>query len=449
MKRRINRYLGILSFFAVWFSLSVSGFAQRIEPNVEEFMRTAIERSHFQGSILIARDGKVLVSKGYGMANAEHAVPNSPHTKFRIGSLSKQFTALAILMLQEQGRLNVQDPMCKYLPQCPESWQRISIHHLLTHTSGIQDIDYIQARIPSMSVANTIERLKDKPLEFTPGKLFSYSSSNYILLGHIIEKASGEQYETFVRRHIFEPLAMNDTGYDDNRRILKNRAAGYSMRGGTLINAAYVEMSIPFAAGGLYSTVEDLYKWDQALYTNNLVSKQSLDAMFTPYKGGYGYGWYIGEQFNRRFISHSGWIDGFHAFIGRFPDDKLTVIVLSNLDSAPVSTIARALAAIDLGIENYTLKERRIVEVDPKTFDTYLGKYELAPNFIITITKEGDKLIGQTDGRPKVELHPESGSQFFVKEYDAQIVFVKDPQGKVTHSVVSINGRTAEAKKIK
>jgi CubicO group peptidase (beta-lactamase class C family) len=433
----------------LWLSLSISNIAQDISHDVDAFMHSAIERSHFRGSILIARDGQVLVSKGYGMANAEHEVPNNARTKFRIGSLTKQFTAMSILMLQEQGKLNVQDSLCKYLPQCPTSWQPLTIHHLLTHTSGIQDVDYTQARVPSMSVANTLERLKDKPLEFTVGKIFRYSSSNYILLGHVIERASGEPYQVFLQKHIFAPLEMKDTGCDDNQRILKNRATGYSLRGGNLINAAHVNMSIPFSAGSLYSTLEDLYKWDQALYTERLVSRPTLDAMFSPGKGNYGYGWYVENQFGSRLISHSGWLDGFHSYILRIPDKHLSVIVLSNLDSTPASTIARALTAITLGMRYSALRERHIIKVNTQALDAYIGEYEVAPNFIISISREAGKLFGQTTGRSRVELLPESESMFFVKEYDAQIVFVKNPAGHVTHSIVGINGRSIEAKKIK
>jgi CubicO group peptidase (beta-lactamase class C family) len=449
MKRKINRCIRALCLAVVWLFLNTSAFAQDIIRNVDAFMHSAIEKSRFTGTILIARDGKVLISKGYGMANAEYEVPNSPRTKFRIGSLTKQFTATAILMLQEQGKLNVQDSLCKYLPQCPTSWQSLTIHHLLTHTSGIQDVDYTQARVASLSVANTLERLKDKPLEFTAGKIFRYSSTNYILLGYIIERVSGEPYQVFLRRHIFDPLEMKDTDYDDNQRILKNRATGYSLRGGNLVHAAYVNMSIPFSAGGLYSTVEDLYKWDQSLYTEKLISRQTLNAMFSPGKGNYGYGWYIENQLGTRFISHSGWLDGFHSFIIRLPDKRVSVIVLSNLDGTPASTIARALAAITLGIKRTTLKERHTVKVNTEAFDSYIGEYEVAPNFIISVSREEDKLFGHTTGRAKVELLPESESMFFVKEYDAQIVFVKNPAGRVTHSIAHINGRSVEAKKIK
>jgi CubicO group peptidase (beta-lactamase class C family) len=449
MKQKINRCIRAVCLGVVWLSLSTGSFAQDVARDVDALMHPAIERSHFRGSILVARDGKVLVSKGYGMADAEHGLPNNPRTKFRVGSLTKQFTAMAILMLQEEGKLNVQDSLCKYLPHCPSSWQPLTIHHLLTHTSGIQDVDYTQARVPSMSVTNTLERLKDKPLEFTAGKIFRYSSSNYILLGHVIERVSGEPYRALLQRRIFGPLEMKDTDYDDERRVLKNRAAGYSLRGGSLVKAARVNMSIPFSAGGLYSTVEDLYKWDQALYTEKLVSKRTLEAMFSPGKGNYGYGWYVENQFDTRAVVHSGWLDGFHSYIVRLPDRHVSVIVLSNLDSAPASTIARALAAIALGISYGTLKERHIVKVNSQAFGAYVGEYEVAPNFIISIRSEEGKLFGHTTGRSKVELLPESESMFFVKEYDAQVVFVKNPAGQVTHSIVRINGRSVEAKKIK
>jgi CubicO group peptidase (beta-lactamase class C family) len=205
---------------------------------------------------------------------------------------------------------------------------------------------------------------------------------------------------------------MKDTDCDDDRRILKNRAAGYSLRSGMLVNASHVDMSIPFSAGCLYSTVEDLYKWDRALYTERLVSRRTLDAMFSPGKGNYGYGWYIERQFGSRVTSHSGWLDGFHSYILRVPDRHVSVIVLSNLDSSPSSTIAHALAAIVLGTRYDTLKERHVVKVTAQLFDAYVGEYEVAPNFIISINKEGGKLFGHWAGRPTVELLAESESVF-------------------------------------
>lgn len=448
MRKAVNRIGRASLLFLIWLLLVAHCPAQQLASQVDEYMSAAIKSSGFSGSILVARDGQVVVSRGYGMANLEDEVPNTPQTRFRLGSLTKQFTAVAILMLQERGALGVQDSICKYLPQCPAAWQPITLHHLLTHTSGIPNSEYTETIKLPMSAANTVERLSNKPLEYTPGRLFRYSNSNYILLGHIIERASGQSYVAFLQEHIFQPLQMTDTGYDNPRRILKHRAAGYSMRGETVINALYIDMSIPYSAGGLYSTVEDLYRWDQALYTEKLLTRKSLAMMFTPFKGNYGYGWYIAEQDGHRFISHSGWLDGFAASFGRYPEDRVTVIILSNLDSAPANTIARNIGAIALGLRHAAPEERRAIKIDSRIYGAYVGRYELAPNFIVTITEEGDRLMGQASGHPQVELFPQSENEFFVKEFDAKIRFVKGDRGQVTHAVVSLNGQDTEAKKL-
>ncbi|HEV7905545.1 MAG TPA: serine hydrolase [Pyrinomonadaceae bacterium] len=422
--------------------------AQDVVTKVDDFLKSTVEKSHFSGAILIAREGRVLVREGYGMANVEHDVPAMPETKFRIGSLTKQFTAAAILMLQERGKLQTQDAICKHLPECLAAWQQITIHQLLTHTSGIPNVDHtVEARAP-MSLAYTLQTFKEQPLEFTPGARFQYSNTNYLLLGYIIESISGRPYDRFLDENIFRPLKMSNTGYDNQEHILKQRAAGYSLRSDQLVNASYVDMSVPFAAGGLYSTVDDLYRWEQSLATETLLSKKSIAAMFTPYKGGYGYGWYVGEQYGRKSLSHGGWISGFAASVARYPDDNLTIIVLSNLDNVPVNTIARHLAGIIFGVKDARLKERKVASVDPRIFDGYVGQYELTPTFLITITKEGDRLMGQATGFPKIELLPASDIEFFVKEFDAQILFVEDGKGTVTHSTLTLNGREARAKKI-
>jgi CubicO group peptidase (beta-lactamase class C family) len=448
MKRAFQRIGRAVLLCSVWLLFTAQAPAQRLASQIDDYVSAAVKRSRFSGSVLIARDGKVLVSRGYGMANREDEAPNTPRTKFRIGSLTKQFTAVAVLMLQERGALSVQDPICNYLPQCPPGWQPITIHHLLTHTSGIRNSDYTEPIELPMSAANTVERLKDKPPEFAAGKVFRYSNSNYVLLGHIIEKASGRPYAAFLQENIFRPLGMTDSGYDDTRRVLRHRAKGYSLRGDAVVNAQYVEMSIPYSAGGLYSTAEDMYRWDQALYTERLLSRNSQALLFTPFKGDYGYGWYVADQGGHRFISHSGWIDGFVASFGRYPDDRVTIIVLSNMDSAPANTIARNLGAITLGLRHEAPEERRAVKVDPKTYDAYVGRYELSPDFIVTVTKEGGRLMGRAAGHPQVELFPESEDKFFVKEFDAKIKFVRSERGQVSYAVISLNGRDTHARKI-
>ncbi len=449
-------------FIALSLSLLVSAFPQtvatvsnqEIASKVDEYMNALYSVKNFGGAVLVARDGKAIVSRGYGLADAELNVPNTAQTKFRIGSLTKQFTAAAILLLQERGKLNVRDGICKYLTaDCPAAWQPLTIHQLLTHTSGIPNItelpDWEAKKTLPATPAQTLARYRDLPLEFKPGEQFKYSNSNYLLLGLIVEKASGASYEAFMKENVFAPLKMADTGIDRAEQILKNRAEGYSRSGETTVNASYVDMNLPFAAGALYSTVEDLLRWDQALYAENFLSRKSLDAMFTPEKNGYAYGIGVGARNNRRLIAHTGGIEGFSSHISRFPDQRATVIVLLNNDNAAASLIAGDLAAILFG-ENYEVpKARREITLDPKIYDAYAGQYEIAPGFVLTVTREGNKLMAQATGQPSAELFPESETKFFLRVVDAQITFEKDASGRVTGLILHQGGRNIPARRIK
>jgi CubicO group peptidase (beta-lactamase class C family) len=325
---------------------------QELSAKVDTYMDGLVKANQFSGSILIARDGHMLLSKGYGMADLEDEVPNTPQTRFRLGSITKQFTAVAILMLEERGKLNVQDSICKYVADCPQAWQAVTIRHLLSHTGGVPNFtsfpDYSKTMTQSTTIDALIARFKDRPLDFQPGERWSYSNSGYVLLGYVIEKVSGKSYEAFMQENIFDPLKMTGSGYDSPARIIKHRASGYQPSGNAMINAPYLDMTIPHAAGALYSTVEDLYLWDQALYTEKLISKRSFDAMFTPVKNGYGYGWGINKQFGLTRIEHGGGINGFATFIARYPEAKAVVIVLSNFAQARTQNIATELAKLAL-----------------------------------------------------------------------------------------------------
>jgi len=449
--------------FALASSFSHNIHAQDVAPKVDEYMNAAVRAGHFSGTILLARDGRPVAGRGYGLANFELNVANTPKTKFRIGSMTKQFTAMSILILQERGRLSASDFICKYIPQCPQAWREITIQQLMTHTSGIHEylrLREFQQRALPLPVATVIEALKTKPLDFKPGETFSYSNSGYYIAGYIIERASGKTYEAFLQENIFKPLGMSDTGYDDFNQVLPNRAAGYSLEaGGKIANAAYLNMSRPFAAGGLYLTVEDLSRWDAALYTERLVSRKSfeaaldssVDASLKSLTGKYGYGWLTVQQAGRRAQVHAGEINGFTSFLARFPEERATVIVLSNFDNMPVETIARDLAAIMFG-EKYELPQaRRAIRVDPRIYDLYAGQYALAlaPTVVFTITTEGGKLTAIVPGQPKVELTPSSETEFFVPGVNAQIKFAKDNNGQITGLVLNQNGRELQAKKIK
>ncbi len=328
---------------------------QHIIFKADTYLSKLAKAKLFSGSVLIARNGTVLVRQGYGEADRQKHLVNTAQTKFRIASLTKQFTAMAILILQAQGKLNVHDRICTYLSNCPTSWQTITIHQLLIHTSGIPDFASFPnfqttQGLPS-SPTQTIARFKNKPLDFQPGKKFSYSSSGYILLGAIIERTSGATYEAFLRDNIFAPLQMVNSGYDHNNGDL---AVGY--RDQTSVPADFIDMTISYATGGLYSTVEDLYRWDQALYTDKLISKNLRDMMFTPFmltsdRSGlhYGYGWGIGKEDNHLLVSHEGVINGFHSVIARYPNDKTVIIILGNRQDMNLFEMRTQIAKIVFG----------------------------------------------------------------------------------------------------
>ena len=331
--------------------------AAEIAQKADVYLRAQERVNGFSGAVLVARDGVPLILKGYGWANAEWEIPNTPTTKFRLGSITKQFTAALVLRLQEQRKLSVHDPICTYVKLCPELWKPVTIHHLLTHTSGIPSYTGLPDYQKTMMVPRTIDQMvavfRDLPLEFAPGEKFKYNNSGYFLLGVIIEKVTEKIYEHALRDEIFTPLGLTDTGYDWSEPLLRHRAAGYTRRGNEVVNAKFLDMQQPYAAGSLYSTVEDLLKWDQALYTDRVLPEPARTAMFTPFKDNYAYGWAIQpadkSTSGHLQIGHGGGINGFSTMIQRVPDDRVTVIVLSNVDNLSAGNIARDVTAILYG----------------------------------------------------------------------------------------------------
>lgn len=426
--------------------------AQDVAARVEEYVNAHVKMNQFSGSVLVARDGKPLVAKGYGLASIELGVPNAPQTKFRLGSITKQFTAAAILQLAEKGKLVVEDPVSKHMPDAPPAWQQVTIHHLLSHTSGIPSFtsmpDYRKTVMMPTTMDGLLARFRDKPLEFDPGTKYRYSNSGYVLLGYLVEKISGRTYEQYVKENIFDPLGMRSTGYDRFRTVLPMRAAGYARLGDSPLNASYIDMSIPHGAGALYSTVEDLLLWDQGLYGDKVLSGASRERMYKPVLDDYAYGWATRPVFNRRVAAHGGGIEGFSTFIHRFLDDKVTVIVLSNFEGAPSGRIARDVAAIVFGEKYETPKERVAIKIDPALFDAYSGKYRLREGFDLTITREGERFMTQATGQGKLEIFPESETKFFARAIDAQIAFVKDASGKVSEIILFQGGGEIRAKRI-
>lgn len=413
---------------------------------MDAYLKAAQEVMHFQGTVLVARDGATVLEKGYGPASLELAVPNTPATKFLIGSVTKQFTAAAILQLQEQGKLSVQDPISRHLPAWPrETGDRITIHHLLSHTSGLpnytDDGVLMARRALEMPLDDLCASFRDKPLDFEPGTSWAYSNSGYVVLGLIIEAVSGTSYEEYLREHLLGPAGMRDSGYAHHETIIPGRACGHVFRDGQWTNSTYIAMSVPYAAGALYATAADLLRWDRALRGDKLLSAASQAQMFTPVRDGYGYGQMIGERYGHREIMHGGGIDGFSAHLASYPDDRLTVVVLCNNEAVSASAVGFSLAAIALGQPYDVPVVKKPAAIAAERLADYAGAYRIAEGQYRLVRRDGDHLTSQRAGGPPRLLLPEGGDRFFYEHDNASTVtFERDAQGRVVAHVIHQQG---------
>ena len=346
------------------------------------------------------------------------------------------------MMLQERGKLNVNDPFCNYLANCPPAWQPITIKQLLTMTHGIPNVSSLDLgalRAFPVGWDQWMEATSKKPLEFKPGEKFMYLGAGYTLLGLIIERISGKTYGEFLQENIFGPLGMKNSGHEDPSRILKGRATGYrQLPGDPITNLQYREMIRMYASGGVYSTTEDLLLWDQALYTEKLLSKRSIEEMYVPDKEmlpgkAYASGVWVSTKHGRREIAHGGNAVGFITYMARYPSDRVTIIVLSNNEKGSSSKISGVLSSIVFGSPYEMAYERNAVAVDPAVLDKYVGEYTFDhPPTTIVVTKENGKLYQKRNTEGKVEMFAESETKFFLKIEDIQLTFVKDASGGVT-----------------
>src|ERR1051325_4071421 len=332
------KYLLLASLLAV-FVLPSFALAQDHAAKIQEMLALAHKYRQFNGSALVAENGKVVYKGAFGMANMEWNIPNTPDTKFRLGSITKQFTATLILQLVEQGKINLNGELSDYLPDYRKDvGEKVTIHNLLTHTSGIPSYTSQPGFFENVSrnpykVDEFVKKYASGDLEFEPGSKFEYDNSGYFLLGAIIERVTGKPYEQVLQENIFNPVGMKNTGYDHHDTIIAKRAAGYVKTHDSFANAPYLDMSIPYAAGSLYSTVEDLYLWDQALYTDKLLSAQSKALMYTPFLEGYAYGWSIQNasfkvnNVDVPVITHGGGINGLTTTIVRFRRGRNSMVM--------------------------------------------------------------------------------------------------------------------------
>lgn len=339
-----------LASMLLWLAAAVSRADQ-----ADDYVREQMQRQHIPGlALAVVTNGVVLKTAGYGLANVELGAPVRTDTVFQIQSVTKTFTAAAIMMLVEEGKVSLEDKLTKHLDGLPETWDAITVRHLLTHTSGIKDFinePTVDLR-KDLKPEDVIESLRKLPLNFQPGEKYAYSNTGYHLLGMVIRKVAGKTWDDFLRKRIFHPLGMNDTRVISWSEIITNRASGYGWDDGQLRNGSFIAPTIlGYAGGGLRSTVLNLAKWDAALCTEQLLKRSTLEQMWTPAKfnngkdSTYGFGWGISREHGHRLISHTGsHSTGFKSVIARFVDDKLTVIVLTNQRAADQMAIAKGVA---------------------------------------------------------------------------------------------------------
>lgn len=549
--------MGSLILMLMLTSLSINSSAQTLNTKqlTAEFDKMLSEKfkpGETGCAALVAKNGQIIYQKAFGMANLELNVPMQPDMVFRIGSITKQFTAVAILQLMEQGKLSLQDDITKFIPDYTTQAYTITIEHLLTHTSGIKSYTGIPEIMKNirmdMKPEELIAQFKNQPMEFAPGTKWNYNNSGFFLLGYIIEKVTGKTYAEYIQENFFTPLGMTSSCYGSDTKIIKNRAYGYQPGDDGVVNSDYCSMTQPYSAGSIMSTVGDLFKWHQAVHSYTLVKKETIDKAFTEYKlangdgTGYGYGWFLSHLQGSPTIEHGGGIFGYLTSSIYLPEEDVFVVLFSNnVGKAPELT-ALKMAAVTIGkplktteikldeatlnqyvgiytndkkrevtitregtqlsamlsgsgsrkmfpiekdkfiledafmyatfsrddkgkvvsfvsddrgkLDTWNLTEKKIEEkksitVDEAILEKYVGQYELQPGFIITFTREGNRLFTQATGQPKFEVFAESETKFFLKVVDAQVEFVPDADGKVNKMILNQGGQTMEAKRIK
>ncbi len=401
--------------------------------NLDEYMTALDDAGQFSGTVLVARGDTILLSKGYGMANNEFSVPNTPQTVFPIASNTKQFTAAAIMKLQEQGRLNITDPVTDYIPDAPR-WKDIRIYNLMNHTSGIPSLGgYCITDSADIALPELVKRFADLPLTFEPGEGYAYSNNGYTTLSYIIEQASGLSYDDYLMENFFLPLEMTSTGPDNARDVFPNRASGYNTMDGKQIHYDLLNIHNLYGAGSLHSTTEDLFLWERAFHTPGVIlTSPSLDAMTE-----YDYGIASGVMNNRTSIGFSGHVLGFNSGTSYLPDGDVSVMFLLNHDRTPMANLYEDLPAIVFN-ESYSLPQKidqKVVSLTAEELGEYVGIYpsDLDETWMYTVFTEGNRLFYTSDvPYETVELFFEGNDTFFMTPESADsVIFTRDTNGTV------------------
>lgn len=419
---------------------------------IDDIVKAEMQKQRIPGlSLAVIKDGQIVKSQGYGLANVELNVPATPQTVYKIASVSKQFIAAGILLLVQENKISLDDKISKFLEGTPDTWKEITIRHLLTHTAGLVREAPGFDPFKIQKDADVIKTAYASPLIFAPGERSEYSNTGYFALAEIIRVSSGKPWEDYLNERLFKPLEMNSTRTTTMTEIVQNRANGYVWRNDKLQNS---DINIALRPSGAFlSNVVDLAKWDAALYTDKIINQALRNEMWSPAKlnngrtNDYGFGWFLDKINGHKLIRHGGSLPGFRSEFGRFVDDKISIVIMANGDNADLGAITVKIA--DSFIPNL-IPKRTAKAVDSKILDTYAGQYQPNPSVVLTITREDGKLIFQ-QGSNKQVLLPENETDFFNKDNPFPTYrFIKNEQGEITHLTVQVEGReVARARKIK
>lgn len=415
----------------VFIFISFPGVSQQLESLIDSIMGDKYKIEEPGAVILVAKRDSVIYRKAFGLANLEHNIPMNPHHVSSIGSLTKQFTSVAILILMEQGKVMLSDPIRKYIPSLPKAMNRVTVHHLLNHTSGIRSYTDMRGWKDLWRMDMKPVEIKDffsqVPLDFEPGEKWVYSNSGYLLLGMVIEQITGMTYGHYLEQSIFIPLGLNNSYYGSNYRIIANRAQGYS-KNDQIENAEFTSYTQAFSAGGLLSTVDDLFCWQLAINSNKLVKGQTIEKAFTDYKlkdgrkTNYGYGWYLNEINGSPTIEHNGHFSGYTSQMIYLPAEKVLVIILTNSNYRfPEEAVQIAALTIN---KPYQKIVQANINWNPEEIESMIGTYIFEDDVIRTISFEKGQFYSQRSGSKKLVIVPESRSNFKYEDAIGELKFL-------------------------
>ena len=404
-----------------------------LSKKVDAYLSRLNENGRFNGSVLICKNDSVIYSSAYGLANRELSKPNNDSTTYLIGSITKPFTAMAVLLLEQDGKLNLNNKLSDYFPVFPKS-DSVTIEMLLTHSSGIRDYHYLPDWIEISKLDKTpeytIERVAELSYDFEPGTNFKYTNSGYILLGLIIEKVSGLSFEEYVKTKIIEPLELTNTGIIDNRKMVDGLANGYSTNLKTSEKAEYINYYQPFSSGNMYSTTYDLWKFTKAVMKNKLLKEEKTKSIFTSGLGSYGYGWGIRNYDSVLAYGHLGAMNGYVGGITYIPEGEYFIAFLTNDDNTQRYTVAENLVKIVTGKEVGLPEKKKLINLTRKQIEPHLGKYMIKLGDTLDVFMDGGLVYMKETGQQKLELFPIGDNKYTFSVLEMDVVFEDIANGK-------------------